>query len=214
HRPVEIERLDRDQRLVVIHAERRVITAPRRRMEHRVGRQGPLRIDACRAQFGDGRHDDVAILAPERAAFARMRVEPGDREPRGGNAEIALQRPMRDMPGRHDRRAGQRRDRFAQCQMDRHRYDAQLARRQHHDRRYVGYAVERPGQLAEIFRMAGVPEPGTVQRLLVDRVRDDRRRVARLYLGYSAVDGTYDETCIGRVGTLRLVQAFATDWLS
>src|SRR5207237_9816600 len=72
--------------------------------------------------------------------------------------------------------------------------------------------VEPPGQRAEIFGMAGVTDPGTVQRLLVDRVRDDRRRSARLHLGDSAVDGADDEPCIGRAWSPRLGEAFAADW--
>ena len=49
-RVVEGERLDRDQRLVVIHAERRVVGRARRRVEHRVGRQRAARVDAVGAQ--------------------------------------------------------------------------------------------------------------------------------------------------------------------
>ena len=46
---VEGERLDRDQRLVVIHRERDVVARARRLVEHAVGRQRPARVDA----FGD-----------------------------------------------------------------------------------------------------------------------------------------------------------------
>ena len=45
-RVVEGQRLDRDQRLVVIHAERRVVGRARRCVEHGVGRQRPARVDA------------------------------------------------------------------------------------------------------------------------------------------------------------------------
>ncbi len=43
---VEGERLDRDQRLVVIHAQRRVVARARGGMEHGVGGERPARIDA------------------------------------------------------------------------------------------------------------------------------------------------------------------------
>ena len=49
-RMVEGQRLDRDQRLVVIHAERGVVGRARRRVEHGVGRQRPARVDAVGAQ--------------------------------------------------------------------------------------------------------------------------------------------------------------------
>ena len=43
---IERERLDRDQRLIVIHRERRVVAAPRGGVKHRVGRKRPARVDA------------------------------------------------------------------------------------------------------------------------------------------------------------------------
>ena len=43
---VERQRLDRDQRLIVIHAERAVVGLARGRVEHRVGGQRPARVDA------------------------------------------------------------------------------------------------------------------------------------------------------------------------
>src|SRR6185312_7542565 len=41
---VEIDRLDRDERLVVIHAEHGVVALARRRMEQRVGGKGADRL--------------------------------------------------------------------------------------------------------------------------------------------------------------------------
>jgi hypothetical protein len=101
-RAVEIERLHRDQRLVVIHAQRGIVIPPRRGVEHRVGGEGAARIDAGSAQLGDRRSDDLDVLAAERAGFSGMRVEPGDREHRPGDTEIADQRSMSYPPGVDD----------------------------------------------------------------------------------------------------------------
>jgi hypothetical protein len=210
-RAVEIECLRRDQRLVVIHAECRVIAPPRRGMEHRVRRERSRRVDAVAAQFGDGRGDDVAVLLPEAAALAGMRVEAGDRYPRPGDPEIALQRVMRHPPGRDDHRARQRRDRRAQGEVDRHRHDPQCGRGDHHDRRQPGDAVEPLRQLAQIFGVAGMAEAGAVQRLLVDRVGDDRRRLSVAYIGGRAVDRGDDPSRIGRVRPAGAGQALAAD---
>ena len=99
---VEIDRLDRDQRLVVIHAQRRVVAAPRRGVEHRVGGERPARVDAGGAQRGDRRRDDVDVLAAERAGLAGMRVEPGDRDDRRGDRRNRGAAPRRS-PARHGR---------------------------------------------------------------------------------------------------------------
>ena len=81
----------RDQRLVVIHADRDVVAPARRGMEHRVGRHRAGDVDAGFAQRFDRGRDDLDILAADRAVLAGMRVEAGDREARPGDAEIALQ---------------------------------------------------------------------------------------------------------------------------
>ena len=71
--PLEVERLQRDQRLVVVHAEHGVVARARRGMEQRVGRQRAARVDALAPQLRDRRRDDLDLLAAERAAFAGMR---------------------------------------------------------------------------------------------------------------------------------------------
>jgi hypothetical protein len=83
------QRLDRDQRLVVIHADRRVIARPCRGVEHRVGGERPGQADpSARALQHGGDHLD--LLAPHLAAFARMGVQPRHRDARILDAEIAL----------------------------------------------------------------------------------------------------------------------------
>ena len=84
-------RLDRDQRLIVIHADRAVIGLARGVVEHGVGRQRSADLDALAAQdFDGGRHDGL-VLGAERAVFAGVGIEAGHREARMGEAEAGLQ---------------------------------------------------------------------------------------------------------------------------
>ena len=89
---LEGDRLDRDQRLVVIHADRAVIGLARRGVEHGVGRQRSPDVDAFAAQRFDRRRDDFDVLGAERAVFAGMRIEAGYRKPRMGEAETGSSR--------------------------------------------------------------------------------------------------------------------------
>ena len=100
-----MQRLDRDQRLVVVHAQRRVIIGPAPGVEHGVGGVGAAHPPAFRGERGDRRLDDLDLLAAERAALAGMRVEAGDGEPRLGDAEIALKAAQRRAAARFDQRS-------------------------------------------------------------------------------------------------------------
>src|SRR5213078_4500844 len=77
---LERQRLDRDQRLVVIHADRAVIGFARGIVEHSVRGQWPPDLDALAAQDFDRRRNDGLILTAERAVFASMRIEAGYRK--------------------------------------------------------------------------------------------------------------------------------------
>ena len=103
-RLLEVQRLDRDQRLVVIHAQRRIIVGARAGVEHGVGGVGAGHPPALGRERGDRRLDDLDFLAAELAAFAGMRVEAGDREPRLGDAEVALQPAQCRAAARFDQR--------------------------------------------------------------------------------------------------------------
>ena len=110
-RVIERQRLDRDQRLVVIHRERRVVALARRLMEHRVGRQRAARVDALGHEPLDrGPHDRQVLLA-ERAFLARMRIEAGDGEARMRDAEAVAQIARHDAAGLDDEIGGELRQR-------------------------------------------------------------------------------------------------------
>ena len=168
---LECDGLDRDQRLVVIHADRAVIGFARGGVEHGVRRQRAANRDALGAQGFDGRRDDVEIFGAERAVFAGMRVEAGDDEARMGEAETGLQIPDHDAGGRDDQFARQLRERLAQRQMDRHRHHGKRRRPQHHHRLRDAAAIG--GQLGEKFGVAGMAEACAVKHVLGDRIGDD-----------------------------------------
>ncbi len=88
---VEIERLQRYQRLVVIHANRYVVRHAGARSEQRIRRVRPCRVDSLGAQRGDGRRDDVDLLAAHAPVFAGVGIERGDGEMRVFDAEIGAQ---------------------------------------------------------------------------------------------------------------------------
>jgi len=94
----EVDGLERNERLIVIHAEDGVVAPPRLGMKEGVGGRGTLGIEALGAKRGDGRSDDLDLLAPERTLLAGMRIERRHGEPRLGNAEIALEARCGDAP--------------------------------------------------------------------------------------------------------------------
>src|SRR3546814_4704265 len=69
---VEVQRLDRDQRLVVIHAQRRVIGLARAGVEHAVGGQRTHDVHALRAQ---GRSEERRV-GKEGVSKCRSRWSP------------------------------------------------------------------------------------------------------------------------------------------
>ena len=131
---IEGKRLDRDQRLIVVHAQSGIVARARVVVEQRVGGQRPADIDAVGLEPRDGGRNDRAVLFAERTFFAGVGIEPGYGEPRPWNAEPAGKIARYDAPGLDHKLGRQMCEDFAQRQMDRHRHDRQLGRPQHHDR--------------------------------------------------------------------------------
>ena len=61
-------------------------------VEHPIGGQRPGDVDSLGPEQIDGRGDDLDLLAPEAPVLARVRLEPGDRDTRTFDPEIASQR--------------------------------------------------------------------------------------------------------------------------
>ena len=96
---IEGQRLDRDQRLVVIHAQGRIIGGARPFVEQRVGGKRTFCIDPLRDEPRDSRRHDRAILLAERTGFAGMRVEPGNHKPRMRKLETRGKIACNNAPG-------------------------------------------------------------------------------------------------------------------
>ena len=109
-----------------------------------------------------------------------------------------LQARRGDAPALDDHLGGQRLDGVAQRQMDRHRNDPQPAAGQHHHR-FARHA----GQRRQIFGMAGIAEPGLIERALLDRVRHHARAFARLNQRHRPLDAAQHGGSVGRIGRAR-----------
>ena len=120
----------------------------------------PARVDAVRAQRRDRRRDDLDLLAAERAGLAGMRVEPGDREHRRGDAEIAPQRRSGDA-------AGMRRSPAVVERLDRPRSARWIVTgttRSCGQTSIITGGQPAAGQLGEVFGVAGMAKPGAIER--------------------------------------------------
>src|SRR6266404_4382673 len=88
HPAIEVDRLDRDQRLIMIHAQCGVKSRTRLEVKHGVGGQWATHLYPGSAQLGDSRFDDLDLFTSETTGLSGMRIETGDDECWGGYAEI------------------------------------------------------------------------------------------------------------------------------
>ena len=88
-RMIERERLDRDQRLIVIHRERGVVAAPRGGVEHGVGRQRPARQNALRGATARRRaRPRLRSSSPSAPSSPACGFKSGERKPRLARCRI------------------------------------------------------------------------------------------------------------------------------
>ena len=97
-------------------------------MEHHVGRQRAAGVDPLGAKLFDGRRHHVEVLFAERAGFAGVGIEPGDRQTRLRDAEAGLKIAGDNSRGVDDEFAVQSTRHLAQGQMDRDGHDRELGR--------------------------------------------------------------------------------------
>ena len=196
---IEGERLDLDQRLIVIHADGAIVGLARGGVEHGIRRQRAARVDAVRAQPLHRRRDDRLIFLAKRSLLAGMRVEAGQRKARPGDAEAGFHAGCDDARGLDDQVGRQCCDRLAQRQMDGHRHHGQRLRPQHHHRQRRPAANRR--KFGEEFGVAGMFESGAVEYALSDRVGDNGAGAT----GHDIGDGVADRG--DRGGGAALVRA-------
>ena len=72
----------------MIHAQRSVKSRMRVEVKHGVGGQGATHLYPRSAHLGDGRFNDLDLFTSETTGLSGMRIEAGDDEPGGGDAEI------------------------------------------------------------------------------------------------------------------------------
>ena len=83
--------------------------------------------------------------------------------------------------------------------MDRHRHDPQGGAGEHHHRARSG-----AGQLGEVFGVPGMPEAGTIERVLVDREGHHGGGATAAHRGDRGVDRADHQRRIGGIGAARL----------
>ena len=198
---VESQRLQRDQRLIVIHGDGGVVSLAR------AGMETACRPDAGRspriallAQRGQGRRDDGLFLVAHDAAFARMRVEARSRARRG-----------RAMPNQRVRPAAVTRAvstmRSAVSSTGTRASGIWMVTgttRRSGPHSIITGEASRPmlaRQRAEIFGVAGMREAGRGQHVLGDGIGDHRPRLAAHRETHGRFDAGVDR---GRGGRGRL----------
>ena len=169
---VERQRLDRDQRLVVIHADRAVIGFARGFVEHGVGRQRPPDLDALAAQDFDGRRHDALLLGAERAVFAGMGLRPdiarrGLAMPKRAFRSAATMRAVVTIRSADSCAIASRSERWMVTGTTASAGDHSIITG-------CGASAAVRGQFGEKFGMAGMPKSGAVEHALGDRIGDDR----------------------------------------
>ena len=89
YRVVEVEKFERNEALVVVHREHRVVTASRGIAKDRVGYAGAFeRGDAERIECFDRGLDDPFFFVAKLAVFTGVGVEPGHGDARAGDAAL------------------------------------------------------------------------------------------------------------------------------
>ena len=167
---VEVERLHRDQRLVVIHAENGVVGGALLREKGCVGGKRTPHMKALGLQPADCRNDDLDFLAAHAAVFARVGIEAGDCKAGLGDAEEGAECLIGDPRLRLDGLARERARHILEGDVDRDGNGAQAAPHQHH---HLGHCMALSGGKAgEIIRVPLVAEARGVERFLLDRAGD------------------------------------------
>ena len=100
HGLVESQRLCRYQRLIVVHADRRVVGRARLRWNIVSAASGPNASTPSAQSLATAGATISIVLAADRAAFAGMRIETGHRKPGSRNAEPVAKAVGNDPPGR------------------------------------------------------------------------------------------------------------------
>ena len=187
---IEGERLDRDQRLIVIHAQCRVVARARLGMKHGIRRQRPPGVDALGDQPRHRRRNDAAVLFAQRAVFAGMRIKSGDREARA----LSLNRVIRSCA---TMRAVSTISSLESCgKISRSgRWIVTGTTASSGDHSIITGRNDLPvaslHQSGQKFGVAGLGKAPIVENIFGDRIGHDSRRLARHDIGDGATDRSH-----------------------
>ena len=134
HPGIEIERLERDKGLIVIHRNCRVIGFARPRSKQRIRRMRAADIDPLGLKGGDSGSDHLLLFMAHQSVFTGMRIECGNGKPRAWDSEIACQGLRHDARPGADKFGGQQCRHRGERNVDCHRDGSQLGAREHHHR--------------------------------------------------------------------------------
>ena len=194
---VEGMELERDEALVVIHAQDPVELAFDSAVENGIRRKRALEIDMA-LQFCDGWRDDFDFLAAEVAVFASVGVETGDGDARFGNSSGA-QEVCEKFSHTDDFGGGEKNWNAGERNMGCNQRDGERAAGEAHGE------VFDSGAAGEEFGLAGKIKSDLVHGTLADRAGDDRLPITCGELLGSGFQG--QESLLGgfRRGTTRQV---------
>ena len=176
---VEGQRLDRDQRLVVIHAQRGVVGLARAASWNIVSAGSGPRASMPSAMSRSIAGATIALSSlPSVPSSPACGLRPATASRGLRDAEALGQVARHHPPGLEDQVARQPLRHLLERDMDRDRHHGHLGRPQHHHRpgRIAGLLERQPG---EIFGVARIGEAGLVEHALGDRIGHDRARRAR-----------------------------------
>src|SRR5262249_47378834 len=174
---VEGERLDGNERLVVIHGHGGVIGAARLDVEERIGGVRARHHNALGGHGVDRRLDDLDLLATDAPVFAGVWVEASDGDARPGDAKVADEGRRGD-PWRIGETLGCQRARYGgERNVYRGRHDLQFLSHQHHDGQGPRLSAVPQGQFGQELRVTWIRQFDAIKRALNNGIGDDGKRL-------------------------------------
>ena len=169
-------RLDRDQRLVVVHARAPRRSAAARRAWNMVSAgSGPRASMPSARRVGDRRGDDRPVLGPIAPSSPACGLRPATASRGRGDAEPLAQVARHDPAGLDDQLGRQRSGHRGKRDVDGHRDHGERLAPQHHHRMRRRRA-RLAASAARYSVWPGMAKPACVEHVLGDRVGDERGR--------------------------------------
>ena len=194
HRIVEMQQLQGNQPLVVVHADHRVAGPLNREVEQGVRAVRSARGDSLLLGRADRRRDQALFLVAEQALLAGVGIERQDRQARALQREAAAQVLGDDAQGLQDGARAEPFRNLPERQMGGHQADPQPFAGQHHHHPFAAAA------LGEQLGMPGKGQPGRTDRGLVDRSGDHARGLLRATAGHGRLHIVDHGPAAGRIG--------------